>query len=71
MNVWAILGTLLYLAVGMGYFRYATKTASIKLPNMVPLAVFLSLFYERAWQIFLFGSLISIFPPIHFYWRGP
>jgi len=70
MNVWEIFGTLIFSAIGLGYFRYATKTASY-----VPLICSLLLisypyFCQRAWQVFLFGSIIAAFPLIFSYWRG-
>ena len=70
MNAWVILGTLLYSAIGLGYFRYATKTASFIYLTCSLLLFSYPYFCERAWQVFLFGTLISIFPQIHFYRRG-
>ena len=70
MNACEIFAILIFSAVGLGYFRYATKTASY-----VPLICSLLLFFypyfcQRAWQIFLFGSLISAIPLIVSFWRG-
>jgi hypothetical protein len=64
-----IMGALIFSAIGLGYFKYGTKTASY-LPLICALFLFIyPYFCDQTWQIYVLGSFLSLIPPIFSYLR--
>lgn len=70
MNPEQMFGSLVFFAIGLGYFSYAKKNSSFVLLACAVFLLCYGYFCENTWQTYLYGGLATVLPWLLHFWRN-
>ena len=63
-------GVVIFFAIGLAYLKYSRKNPSFVTLLCSIFLIFYSYVFEEVWQIYLYGTLVSLIPCIFYFWRN-